>query len=174
MKKLLKILEVENVGATKGTSQTEYLIKATYNSVTSLFSFFDSGNNAEYNSSMERDLETIFSDNDLDEILVILDTYQGDIVEDKLFQYDTELDDASILDKAYYAYCPVLMDRLDLNSLIESHCKKGYVLLIDKGYGYETYSTRLIPYKSDNANDYGFDLLLYTSDHKLLSTGTFN
>jgi hypothetical protein len=173
MVKTLELIEVKNMGATAYTSQTEYHIKATYGDVTSLFSFLDSGNNAEYESSIEPILGTEFSDNDLDEILAILDTYQSDIVEDQMFQYDTSTMDVSILDDSYYAFCPVILDHPEARSIAQEYSKKGYVLIIDMGVGHEKYSTRLLPYCGNTANNYGYDLLLYNSEHQLLGNGDF-
>ena len=173
MKKTLTLIEIKNMGATAFTSQTEYHIKATYGDVTSLFSFLDSGNNAEYESSIDELIGTEFNDTDPDEILTILDTYQSDMIEGQMFQFDTGTLDPSILNDSYYAFCPVTLDHAEVKALIDANCKKGYVLVIDRGYGNETYNTRLLPYNGNVANNYGYDLLLYSSDHKLLGSGDF-
>lgn len=163
------------------TTQTQYDIHLTLghsngDEISGWVSFKDSGNNAEYESQIDtcgnKFMSNSFNEYQYEIIHECLDMNQGELYQGNTFQLVTY----DLISKQYLAFCPIHMSQEEALNVAKDYLKAGHVAVVSKGYGSEQHNVKVVPFRGNVANSYGYDLYLYETDgndNKYLSCGDF-
>lgn len=179
----ITILSIESNGSDRGTSQTEYRIRMVRGTSTPFsVSFLDSGNNAEYESSLDvisngaayllnfnNDFETALHE--------YFDANAYDLKAGDFLVYDAETCEFRKSNAVgFVAFCPIEIVKTTAITVAKAQLQPNEVTLVNKG------TNGLIlgnaGFVGPRANAYGYDLYLYQIDADgneiYLDCGDFN
>lgn len=66
----------------------------------------------------------------------------------------------------YFAYCPVLREKDECFQVAKDLLKDNQVVIVTHGIGPERLHIKILPFTSEDADNYGHDLYLYEVDDK--------
>lgn len=163
------ILDVEPFGSDRGTSQTEYRIKMKRGTSTPFtVSFSDSGNNAEYDSSLDvisNGAAYLLNFNDTFETALheYFDAHAYDLKAGDFLLYDSEKCEFRKSNAVgFVAFCPIEIDKKDAIAAAKGQLQPNRVTLVNTRNGNAHASD--VDFKGPHANAYGYDLYLYQID----------